>query len=69
MAKSTKSTRSSVTGRFVTRPLGKAKAERFNAVEGLTKSEETKSLAGRLRSKGLKGDAYRKGVMKAYKKA
>lgn len=69
MAKNSKSTRSAVSGKFLTRPLGKAKAEQFTAVEGLKKSPASRALSGRLRNDGLKGDAYRAGVVKAFKKA
>ncbi|MFX3679937.1 MAG: hypothetical protein ACN6I5_01505 [Hyphomicrobiales bacterium] len=69
MAKNTKTTRHAVSGKFLTRPLGKGKAERFTAVEGLKKSSASRALSGRLRDDGLKGDAYRAGVVKAFKKA
>lgn len=69
MAKNTSIGRSATTGRFVTKPLGKGKAEKFTAVEGMTKSAASKALSGQLRGRGLKGDAYRKEVAKAFKKA
>ena len=69
MAKDIKIGRSAATGRFVTKPIGKAKAEKFTAVEGMSKSAASKALSGRLTSRGLKGDAYRTELVKAFKKA
>lgn len=69
MAKNTKITRSATTGKFVTRPIGKGKSEKFTAVEGLHKSAASMALSGRLADRGLKGDAYRNEVVKAFKKA
>jgi len=69
MAKRTKIIRSAITGKFVTRPIGKGKAEKFTAVEGLRKSAASKTLSDRLAGQGLKGDAYRSEVAKAFKKA
>ena len=69
MAKTTKIVRSATSGKFVTRPIGKGKAEKFTAVEGMRKSLASKVLSGRLAARGLKGDAYRAEVVKAFKKA
>ena len=69
MAKDSKIIRSSTTGKFVTRPIGKRKAEKFAAVEGMHKSVDSKALSGGLSARGLKGDAYRTAVIKAFKKA
>ncbi|MEE4236843.1 MAG: hypothetical protein V2I51_08985 [Anderseniella sp.] len=69
MAKSIKTTRPAATEKFVTRPIGKGKAEKFTAVEGLHKSVASKALSRSLTKRGLKGDAYRAEVMKAFKKA
>lgn len=69
MAKNTKTTGSATTGKFVTRPIGKGKAEKFTAVEGLRKSAASKALAENLTNRGLKGDAYRSEVARAFKKA
>ncbi len=69
MAKKTKITRSAITGEFVTRPIGKGKAAKFTAVEGMRKSATSKTLADRLIDRGLKGDAYRTEVAKSFKKA
>lgn len=69
MAKNSKIIRSATTGKFITRPIGKGKAEKFAAVEGMRKSAASKALSGRLADQGLKGDAYRAEVVKAFKKA
>lgn len=69
MAKNTTIGRAVETGRIVTKPLGKGKAEKFTAVEGMTKSAASRALSGQLRARGLKGDAYRNEVVKAFKKA
>lgn len=69
MAKNTKITRSAISGKFVTRPIGKSKAERFTAVEGMQKNAASKVLSAKLMGRGLKGDAYRTAVIKAFKKA
>lgn len=69
MAKTTKIIRSATSGKFVTRPIGKSKAERFTAVEGMQKNAASKVLSAELMGRGLKGDAYRTEVIKAFKKA
>lgn len=68
MAKDTKSGRSSASGKFVTRPIGGAKATKFAAVEGLRMNASSKALDRKLTASGLKGDAYRTEVIKAFKK-
>lgn len=68
MAQNTRIIRSATTGEFVTRPIGKGKAEKFTAVEGMHKSVASKTLSSRLTNQGLKGDAYRTEVAKAFKK-
>lgn len=69
MAKETKISRSAKTGKFVTKPIGKSKAERFTAVEGMQKSPSSKALSKQLTGRGLTGDAYRTEITKAFKKA
>ena len=69
MASNIRITRSSATGKFVTKPIGKAKAEKFTAVEGMRKSVASKQLSRKLTKQGLTGDAYRSEVIKAFKKA
>lgn len=69
MAKGIKIGRSATTGGLVTKPIGKGKAERFAAVEGMKKSSASKALSSQLAGRGLKGDAYRIEVVKALKKA
>jgi hypothetical protein len=68
MAKDTESRHSASPG-FVTKPIGKGKAERFTAVDGMRKSAASKALSEELSGRGLKGDAYRKEVAKAFRKA
>ena len=67
MTKGPKTGRSATPGKSVTRPIGKGKAERFTAVEGLSKSPASKALSQKLSGNGLTGDAYRTEVMKAFK--
>lgn len=69
MAKSTKTVRSASTGQIMTQPIGVKKSVKFAAVEGMTKSMAASALSERTTAKGLKGDAYRKEIAKAYKKA
>lgn len=68
MAKNTKIARSATFGKFVTRPIGGAKAAKFAAVEGLRMNASSKALDRKLTDSGLKGDAYRAEVIKAFKK-
>lgn len=68
MARDLKIIRSAATGKFVTRPIGKGKAEKFAKVEGLRMSAASKALSDRLIERGLKGDAYRAEVVKEFKK-
>lgn len=68
MRKEPKTGRSSDTGKFVTHPIGDKKAAKFAEVEGLKMSASSKALSSELTSRGLKGDAYRSEVIKAFKK-
>ena len=68
MAKTPKTTRSATTAKAVVRPIGRGKAQKFSAVEGLSMNAESRSLVRDLSSRGLKGDAYRAAVVKAFKK-
>lgn len=68
MAKETKSGRLTATSKGVSRPIGVAKAAKFAAVEGLRLSASSKALDKKLSASGLKGDAYRAEVIKAFKK-
>lgn len=68
MAKDDKTSRSAVTGHVVTRPIGAQKAAKFSEVEGLKMSAASKTLSQTLTSSGLKGDAYRSEIVKAFKK-
>jgi hypothetical protein len=68
MAKDTKIGPSSASAKVVTRPIGGAKASKFAAVEGLRLNAGSKALAQKLTATGLKGDAYRAEIIKAFKK-
>ena len=69
MAKASKTLgRSAVSGAFVTRPIGSKKAAKFSEVEGLKLSPASKMLTQKASEKGLKGDAYRTEIIKAFKK-
>ncbi|KAA6490830.1 hypothetical protein DXT98_01330 [Agrobacterium sp. ICMP 7243] len=68
MTKETKTARSATTGKFVTRPIGGRKAAKFAQVEGLSMNAASKVLSQKLTASGLKGDAYRSEIIKAFKK-
>ncbi|MGR6431025.1 hypothetical protein ACU5AY_08915 [Rhizobium sp. PAMB 3174] len=69
MAKDTKTAgRSASTGKFVTQPIGAKKAAKFSEVEGMRMSVASKVLSEKTAAKGLKGDAYRSEIAKAFKK-
>jgi hypothetical protein len=58
--------RSATTGRFVTKPLGKAKAEKFAKIEGVTISPRSTALLEAHIGRGLKGDALRSAIMGSF---
>ena len=58
--------RSATTGRFVTKPLGKAKAEKFAKIEGVTTSPHSSALLEAHVGRGLKGDALRSAIMGSF---
>ena len=62
MPKNASISRESKSGKFVSEPLGKSKATKFAAVEGLALSPSAKKIEATLEARGLKGDAYRKAV-------
>ena len=66
MNKGTALKRSATTGRFVTKPLGKAKAEKFARVEGVTTSSQSTALLEAHIGRGLKGDALRSAIMGSF---
>ncbi len=68
MTKATKAGRSAATEKIVTQPIGGKKAAKFAQVEGLTMSARSKAFSEKLRAAGLKGDAYRAEIVKAFKK-
>jgi hypothetical protein len=68
MTKDTKTARSAPAGKVVTHPIGGKKAAKFAEVEGLKMSPASKVLSQKLAASGLKGDAYRSEIVKAFKK-
>lgn len=48
MVKASKTGRPASAGTAVTKPIGKGKAERFTAVEGMKKSAASRALSGEL---------------------
>ncbi|WP_047454178.1 hypothetical protein [Rhizobium rhizogenes] len=68
MTKDKKPSRSAPRDKVVTSPIGGRKAAKFALVEGLTMNADSKSLARKLTASGLKGDAYRSEIIKAFKK-
>lgn len=66
MDKGTALKRSATTGRFVTKPLGKAKAVKFAKVEGVTTSPHSTALLEAHIARGLKGDALRSAIMGSF---
>ncbi|QKV18643.1 hypothetical protein [Oricola thermophila] len=69
MAKTVKIGRSTISGRFVTRAIGPRKATKFASVEGLELSAASREIAQNTKSRGLRGDAYRAEIVKAFKKS
>jgi len=68
MMKPTKAARATATGKVVTQPIGGKKAAKFAQVEGLQMNAASKALSQKLAASGLKGDAYRSEIVKAFKK-
>lgn len=68
MKKDMKTARSTETGKILTQPIGGKKAAKFAQVEGLKMSAASKMLSQTLTASGLKGDAYRSEIVKAFKK-
>jgi hypothetical protein len=66
MDKSTALQRSAATGRFMTKPLGKAKAEKFAKVEGVTTSAVSAALLSTHIERGLQGDALRSAIRDSF---
>jgi hypothetical protein len=58
--------KSATTGRFVAKPLGKAKAEKFAKIEGVTTSPHSSALLEAHIGRGLKGDALRSAIMGSF---
>ena len=62
MKKNTSIARLTSTGRFITKPLGKGKAEKFAQVEGMSLNKRSAGMILRLEQRGLKGDALRSAI-------
>jgi len=69
MGKTVKSARSATTGKFVTQPIGARKAAKFAAVEGVEVNAASREISRKALSGGLRGDAYRAEIAKAFKKS
>lgn len=62
MKKSSAIGRSATTGRFVTKTVGKGKAEKFARVEGMALNKRSAGTISELETRGLKGDALRSAI-------
>lgn len=60
--------RPTVSERRVTQAIGRSKATKFAAVEGLVLSQKSSRQLAKLKSGGLKGDALRSAIRKSFKK-
>ncbi|WP_343080221.1 hypothetical protein [Ostreiculturibacter nitratireducens] len=68
MTKTIATSRSTTTGRFSPKPLGKSKAAKFAQVEGITLTAKSKKTLVRLEASGLKGDALRAAITGTFEK-
>ena len=68
MKKTRKAIRSAETGRLVTKPLGRGKAEKFSQVEGMALSRESAAMLSGLKARGLTGDALRSAISESFDK-
>jgi hypothetical protein len=68
MPKNASISRESKSGKFVSEPLGKSKATKFAAVEGLALTKSSERTVSRLEGRGLKGEAFRDAVVGAFRK-
>ena len=68
MKKNRKAIHSAATGRFVAKPLGRGKAEKFSQVEGLVMSRESATTLSGLKGRGLTGDALRSEIRGSFDK-
>ena len=66
MKKNSSIARSTLTGRFTTKSLGKGKAERFARVEGLSLTQRSASTISHHEQRGLKGDALRSAITREF---
>ena len=60
--------RSTKTGRYVTKPLGRAKATRFALVEGVSVHKRSAVALREFEERGLKGDALRTEIAGSFAK-
>lgn len=66
MKKNTSIARSTSTGRFIIKSLGKGKAERFARVEGMSLTKRSASSISLHEQRGLKGDALRSAITRDF---
>ena len=66
MDKSSAVMRSGTNRRFMSKPLGKAKAEKFAKVEGVTTSAKSAALLEANIRAGLQGDALRVAIKNSF---
>ena len=66
MTKSDAIKRSSLTGRGVSKTIGKGKAEKFALIEGMSLNEQSATLLARMEQRGLKGDAMRSAIVRSF---
>lgn len=67
MSKNHKTKRDTATGRFVTKPIGRSKAEKFSAVEGVVLTRQNAGQYMTFKSGGLKGDVLRSAIAESFK--
>lgn len=60
--------RSTVSGRFASKPLGKGKATKFAKVEGMVLTQRSAKTISRFEGSGLKGDALRSAIAGSFVK-
>jgi predicted deacylase len=60
--------RSTVTGRFTSKPLGKEKATKFAKVEGVILTQRSSKTISQFEGSGLKGDALRSAITGSFAK-
>ncbi|MBW8639399.1 hypothetical protein K1W69_19550 [Hoeflea sp. WL0058] len=53
----------------ITKPIGRSKAAKFAAIEGVTVNQRSYEISQKAASAGLRGDAYRAEIKKAFTKS